>query len=676
VNVYAWIPAGATSTHAKGVYTIASGSYSEASGYGAYALGNNSVARGYRSIALHNNTYVWADGSNITSNIPVPSTRTNQFVVSAGGGVYFPGNLGIGTDDNSRALTVLGVISGQNPQVAFNRGTATGDYSFAEGDGTKASGNRSHAEGAYSVASGDVSHAEGTNTVAAGDYSHAEGISTAATGDFSHAEGNSTVASGKRSHAEGSFAMAAGDHSHAQNFGTAATGARSHAEGIYTATGRRNAYAYYSSATKTFTFAAAVSANFANVVAGDLLRGYEVDWLEDSIDIVVASRDTSTGQISARYDVIGADSVNGYLIDDAGSAGHAEGDYTTASGAASHAEGTQTVATGDYSHAEGESSVAYGNVSHAQGINTFVLGQGSHAEGFFTAVLGEFSHAEGMLTVVYGDGSHAEGFNTIALGNHAHAAGRYVCAAHNRSWAWKGAPTTETEVISTTRTGQFMVSAAGGMFIPGNVGIGTDANNEALTVNGNIAVVNGNVAVAGKLTVDGNSILGNANSDQTTINAFAIANASRNFVVGANTFTIGMSSTEAIASNKNLFVFDGVNFPSQPYRTVFSDGGNFRTVTDATMILGTNSDQHLCFRTGGATNSEIRMTILSSGQVGISDRLTVSGTISAAGGLSAANVSLQSAAVITPASVVDNGQFLILNINGTNKAIRLWDYTT
>jgi hypothetical protein len=119
------------------------------------------------------------------------------------------------------------------------------------------------------------------------------------------------------------------------------------------------------------------------------------------------------------------------------------------------------------------------------------------------------------------------------------------------------------------------------------------------------------------LNVNGNTTLGDANTDQTTINAFAVANASRSFVVGANTFTIGMSSTEAIASNKNLFVFDSVNFPSQPFRTVFSDGGNFRTVTDPTMILGTNSDQHLRFRAGGATSSQIRMTILSSGEVGI-----------------------------------------------------------
>jgi hypothetical protein len=78
-----------------------------------------------------------------------------------------------------------------------------------------------------------------------------------------------------------------------------------------------------------------------------------------------------------------------------------------------------------------------------------------------------------------------------------------------------------------------------------------------------------------------------------------------------------MSSTEAIVSNKNLFVFDGVNFPTAPFRTVFTDGGNFRTATDSIMILGTNSDQHLRFRAGGSTDSQIRMTILSSGEVGI-----------------------------------------------------------
>jgi len=395
------------------------------------------------------------------------------------------------------------------------------------------------------------------------------------------------------------------------------------------------------------------------------------------------------------------------------------------------------------------------------------------------------SHARGTFTIASGSHSDASGYWTYALGTNSMAQGHRSRALHSHTYVWADDGNEDSAIpVTSTRSNQYMVSAHGGVFIPGNVGIGTDAHNEALTVAGNIAVVNGDIAVDGKLTVDGNSILGNVSTDETTINAFAIANASRNFVVGANTFTIGMSSTEAIASNKNLFVYDGVNFPSQPFRTVFSDGGNFRTVTDPTMILGTNSDQHLCFRAGGATSSEIRMTILSSGEVGIGtdapdeklhvlkasagpvtadpnsiavfegggnahisiltpngqtggvvfgspadnfgsylswnhdnnalklatgkaggfiqlltgdeaeavritssgkvgigttvpgEKLTVAGTISAVGGLSAANVSLQSANVITPASVVDNGQFLILNINGTNKAIRLWDYTT
>ena len=198
VFVYAWIPAGTNAAHAEGAFTIASGTNSKASGYFSYALGTGSMAQGYRSIALHNNTYVWADGSSNTSNIPVQSTRSNQFVVSADGGVYFPGNLGIGTDDNSRALTVLGAISGQNPQVAFNRGTAIGTYSFSEGENNYSFARASHTEGQSCSAYGEASHAEGGNTLTVGDYSHAEGYGTVAFGNFSHAAGRYASAAHNR----------------------------------------------------------------------------------------------------------------------------------------------------------------------------------------------------------------------------------------------------------------------------------------------------------------------------------------------------------------------------------------------------------------------------------------------------------------------------------------------
>lgn len=52
---------------------------------------------------------------------------------------------------------------------------ASGDYSHAEGLGTKATGYAAHAEGYKAKAYGDFSHAEGHCTIAEGDYIHAQG---------------------------------------------------------------------------------------------------------------------------------------------------------------------------------------------------------------------------------------------------------------------------------------------------------------------------------------------------------------------------------------------------------------------------------------------------------------------------------------------------------------------
>ena len=78
----------------------------------------------------------------------------------------------------------------------YTYNVATGIFSHAEGERTKAIGQSSHAEGWNTTASGDSSHAEGWNTTASGDRSHAEGLVTTASGDYSHAEGDSTNATG------------------------------------------------------------------------------------------------------------------------------------------------------------------------------------------------------------------------------------------------------------------------------------------------------------------------------------------------------------------------------------------------------------------------------------------------------------------------------------------------
>ena len=103
-------------------------------------------------------------------------------------------------------------------------GIASGSYSHAEGDSTKAIGDYSHAEGQGTIAYEGGSHAEGRDTITSGSYSHAEGQNTIASGSYSHAEGSSTKAIGDWSHAEGDFAQAKGEYSHAEGNRTIASG--------------------------------------------------------------------------------------------------------------------------------------------------------------------------------------------------------------------------------------------------------------------------------------------------------------------------------------------------------------------------------------------------------------------------------------------------------------------
>ena len=100
--------AGGYYSHAEGGSTQAIGGYSHSEGWQTQALGNVSHAAGRHSVANHHYTWIWkgADNNNLTY-----TTRTGQFMVSAEGGSAFFGNVGIGTDINSRALTVVGDIS-------------------------------------------------------------------------------------------------------------------------------------------------------------------------------------------------------------------------------------------------------------------------------------------------------------------------------------------------------------------------------------------------------------------------------------------------------------------------------------------------------------------------------------------------------------------------------------
>ena len=403
--------------------------------------------------------------------------------------------------------------SGQSSHAEGQNSKASGYISHTEGYGTSATNSFTHAEGNSTKASGQVSHAEGSGTKAYGDGSHAEGIGTTASGDVSHAEGSGTIAVGYVSHAAGIDTLASGEASHAEGSGTTASSDYSHAEGYRTKTGYPRPFQSYNSPTRVFTFNPGTSANFNFVTPGTILRGYEEDEIDSEFVITVLDRSTLNGNITAAADPIGANSTSGWLVDNGGIFSHAEGVGTIASGqyshaegsgtkaygegshaegigttayeGGSHAEGLYTQASGQYSHAEGNLTKAYGGYSHAEGNESIAYGINSHAENQTTLAYGQASHAQGGQTLAYGGYSHAEGFEAKAMGAFSHAAGYYAAAANDRSWVWKGS--TDTATMSTTRTGQFMVSASGGLFLNNAVGINTDNNNNALTVNGTIS---------------------------------------------------------------------------------------------------------------------------------------------------------------------------------------------
>jgi hypothetical protein len=151
---------------------------------------------------------------------------------------------------------------------------------------------------------------------------------------------------------------------------------------------------------------------------------------------------------------------------------------------------TGNVSADSYSSSIGLNLFSSGSGSFAEGANTRATGSASHAEGESTQAIGPRSHAEGNGSIARGNGGHAEGFTTFAEGRYSHSAGFRTAAQQDYTYVWSDGnlgTRTSTQVISTTRTGQFMVSASGGVFIPGNVGIGTDSRENPLTVNGAIS---------------------------------------------------------------------------------------------------------------------------------------------------------------------------------------------
>lgn len=257
-----------------------------------------------------------------------------------------------------------------------------------------------------------------------------------------HAEGIGNTVFLRAGHVEGEANVATGIASHAENFGNFAS-SYSHAEGYENRAGYGVMYFdSYNASTKTFQL-------FTNKLS--TFNSYDVSSLSfgNIVYFVNPGASASTRRKFTRFLVLSADPA------------------------------LNTVTALSAVYPTDISSSGSLNISRSQQLLVSVA---------------SYTHAEGYFTNARSSGSHAEGAGTIAQGTYSHAAGTQATAKQDYTYAWSsndGAGfQSSIKNVETTRTGQYMVSAHGGVFLPGKVGIGTDSIENALTVAGTISATN------------------------------------------------------------------------------------------------------------------------------------------------------------------------------------------
>jgi hypothetical protein len=402
---------------------VIGGQTSEARGLFSYALGVNSIAEGENSYAIGTNAFTPTNRSMViklgNTTEPVSSTRMGQFILSAVGGSYIPGSVGIGTDNISNALTVQGTLSTLGRVLLFGSLSAVGS-TFLRG----------------TLAQGLFTSAYGINSFAQGDGSYAHGNASYAGGIYSFAGSDNSIAFGYEAATTEEGAFSFGANNIVSNRFSCAIGSRN-------AIGTKVFFSTYNNVSKTMTFASSVSAKFNYITPGAAMAIFD-SGLNGSLFGIVSSRNASSGAITFVNDPYGGNLASTGVAWAVAREGISEGGFVV--GIDNEARRTASFAAGGANIANGEASFAMGDSCTANNLLTFAFGSLAYAD-------------------------------------------------HDYSFVWSGSPTG----AKTTQTNQIVLSAPGGVFLPGNVGIGTDSVANALTVNGSISARN-NITSRGNIT--------------------------------------------------------------------------------------------------------------------------------------------------------------------------------
>ena len=315
-----------------------------------------------------------------------------------------------------------------------------------------------------------------------------------------------------------------------------------------------------------------------------------------------------------------------------------------------------TVAGGESNTATGWGSVVAGgreNIANSQ--YAAVLSGSSNSAGGNNSVVcgGMFNAASGHYVGILG------GYECEASGNFCFAAGTKARAAHNGTFVLTDS---EYSDFASTANDQFLVRAAGG------VGINTTSPGSALDVNGTVTAtkfigdgseLTGIASGTGGVTNTGTTTIGaDSDSDGVGIIAFQTKNTTRMALANDGKLGIGTQTPATnlhVASAGDAAILlaadtDNVTESDNPYLKLTQDGGGVASVLgicgdaglgpEAAAYSGTLPNATLFGNTVGTgalqlgTNSAVRMTFHSGGNVGISttapaEKLDVAGTVRA-----------------------------------------------
>lgn len=398
----------------NGDYSVAIGNGAIVDGTNGIALGSGAYA-GANEIGIGNSTYhnkigLFAD-ENANNAIDItPGAITFKGTVNEP--ILSIGDFGITMDRTGDAAPPSigeGVIAAGGGCGAYGRLSvaisdfldATGDYSFAMGQGSQYTLDdetgeqvKYGAHGDYSVAFGYNTNAEGSHSLAFGDHAYAAGDFTLAFGAFASAGAHNSVAIGGNATASGYNAFAFGDNAIAEADYTIAIGAGSKSS-------VPNAVAIGTNAKATVNEAIAIGANaIANSPYTIAIGNSSNANKSYAVAIGCGNTASAAGAFALGYGTTAGGKYSttlGQYTSTAAEGALAFGNHSTAN-VASGSGAYNSLVGGYYSESNHNATIVVGNQLRSANINGAVFGQYNSIEG-----LGATANDRALL--ILGNGS-------------------------------------------------------------------------------------------------------------------------------------------------------------------------------------------------------------------------------------------------------------------------------